>query len=48
MMIKNAKQRIDYQIHQARKRLMNDLLDMAMEKAMERFPEKLRKRTITG
>lgn len=38
MMIKNAKQRIDYRIHQARNKLMNDLLDMAMEKALARLP----------
>lgn len=38
LMMKNARQRIDNMIGQARKKLVNELLDMAMEKAMERLP----------
>ncbi|MFO8112510.1 MAG: ATP synthase F0 subunit B [Desulfosalsimonadaceae bacterium] len=38
LMMKNAKQRIDNQIIHARNKMMNELLDMAMEKALERLP----------
>ena len=41
LMMKNARQRIDNQINQARKRLMNEMMDMAMEKAIERLPAEI-------
>ncbi len=41
LMMTHAQQRIDNQIFQARKKLMDDLLDMAMEKALERLPREI-------
>lgn len=41
LMMSHARQRIDNQILQARKKLMDDLLDMAMEKALERLPREI-------
>ncbi len=41
LMMKNARQRIDNQILHARNQMMDELLDMAMEKAMERLPREI-------
>jgi len=41
LMMKNARQRIDNMIGQARQKLVNELLDMAMEKAVERLPREI-------
>ncbi len=41
LMMSHARQRIDNQIFQARKKVMDDLLDMAMEKALERLPREI-------
>lgn len=41
LMMKNARQRIDGQIVQARNKLLNELLDMAMEKVAARLPQEV-------
>lgn len=41
LMMKNARLRIDNMIGQARQKLVVELLDMAMEKAVERLPEEI-------
>lgn len=38
LMMKNARQRINNQITYARNKMVNELVDMAMEKALERLP----------
>lgn len=41
LMMKNARQRIDNQIIHARNQMMNELMDMAMGKALERLPREI-------
>ena len=43
LMMKNARQRIDSQITRARRKMMEELLDKAMDKALERLPREMTK-----